>query len=65
MSCATRVLIADDNDADRLLLATIVKRHGYDVALAANGVEALEQLEILLAVDQLAGEQRSVVARCP
>ena len=45
MACATRVLIAEDNDADRLLLATIVKNHGYEVELAADGVEALAQFE--------------------
>ncbi len=37
-----KILIADDNDTDRLLLQRILKRQGHDVVLAADGVEAIE-----------------------
>jgi len=36
------ILIAEDSAADRLLLATIVRRQGHEVLTAANGAEALE-----------------------
>lgn len=35
-----RVLIADDNQMSRVLLRSSVERWGYEVVLAANGVEA-------------------------
>jgi two-component system, HptB-dependent secretion and biofilm response regulator len=37
----TRVLVAEDNASDRLLLARIVKREGYEVITAVDGHEAL------------------------
>jgi CheY-like chemotaxis protein len=39
------ILIADDNDSDRLLLSTIVVRQGHRVLCAANGAEALAMFE--------------------
>ena len=36
------VLVADDNDSDRLILSTILKRQGHDVLEAANGREAVD-----------------------
>lgn len=36
-----RVLVADDNDSDRLLLTTILKTAGYQVFAACNGQEAV------------------------
>ncbi len=39
------ILIAEDNDSDRLLLTTLVKRLGHQVTCAANGQEAFELFE--------------------
>lgn len=36
------VLVADDNDSDRLILSTILKRQGHEVLQAANGREAVD-----------------------
>jgi PAS domain S-box-containing protein len=38
----TQILVADDIDANRYLLLTLLKGHGYEVAVAGNGAEALE-----------------------
>jgi len=40
---ATRVLIVDDNDDSRDILALILGMHGFDIVQACDGVEALEQ----------------------
>lgn len=40
-----KVLIIEDHPDQRGLLAIVLQREGYQVATAANGVEALEQLE--------------------
>lgn len=45
MDAATRVLVADDNEADRLLLSTIVRKQGYEVEVAVDGVDALEKFD--------------------
>lgn len=37
-----RILIADDNDSDRLILKTIVSKQGHTVLTAADGIEAIE-----------------------
>jgi len=37
-----RILIADDNDSDRLILKTIVSKQGHTVLTAADGLEAVE-----------------------
>lgn len=37
-----RILIAEDNTPDRLLLSSIVQRQGHTVLLASNGAEAVE-----------------------
>jgi putative two-component system response regulator len=39
-----RVLVADDNEANRELLLELLTAEGYYVVLAANGSEALEQI---------------------
>jgi|WetSurMetagenome_2_1015567.scaffolds.fasta_scaffold119638_2 two-component sensor histidine kinase/CheY-like chemotaxis protein len=41
----TRILIADDNLQNLLLLEKMLKRHGYEVVTAENGAEALEAAE--------------------
>ncbi|RUO65045.1 Histidine kinase-like ATPase domain-containing protein [Pseudidiomarina planktonica] len=41
MSVAMRVLIVDDQPANRLLLASLLNDFGYDVVLAADGHDAL------------------------
>jgi CheY-like chemotaxis protein len=40
-----RILVVDDEQHIRLLVATILKQHGYRVVEAANGMEALRYLE--------------------
>jgi len=37
-----RILIADDNDSDRLILQTIVKKQGHTVLTAIDGRQAIE-----------------------
>jgi CheY-like chemotaxis protein len=39
-----RVLVADDDQAIRQLVCTIVRREGLEVDCAADGIEAIEQL---------------------
>lgn len=41
MSEALRVLVADDNHVDRMLLSAIVRKEGYQVAEAVDGTDAL------------------------
>lgn len=40
-----RVLIAEDDEASRLVLTANLKQWGYEVLVATNGQEALDQLE--------------------
>ncbi|MBV1883789.1 MAG: SpoIIE family protein phosphatase [Pseudomonadales bacterium] len=40
-----RILIADDNDSDRLILQTIVKKQGHTVFAAADGEQAVRLFE--------------------
>ncbi|MES2662702.1 MAG: fused response regulator/phosphatase [Pseudomonadota bacterium] len=42
MGGALRILVADDNDSDRLILSRIVKSQGNDVRTAVNGQEAID-----------------------
>ena len=37
-----RILIADDNDSDRLILQTIVRKEGHTVYTAKDGQEAID-----------------------
>jgi CheY-like chemotaxis protein len=54
------VLVADDNDSDRLILSSILKRQGHEVLEAANGREAVdlftEQRPHLVLLDALMPE---------
>ncbi len=45
MDRPVRVLIADDNQADRLLLSRIVESEGHEVILAVDGLDAIVQFE--------------------
>lgn len=38
---ALRILVADDNESDRLILRTIVRKEGHEVFAAQDGVEAV------------------------
>ena len=40
-----KILVTDDDKNTRLLFETVLKRAGYTVLLAANGVEALEVMD--------------------
>jgi CheY-like chemotaxis protein/serine phosphatase RsbU (regulator of sigma subunit) len=39
---AIKILIADDNQIDRMVLSRIVRNQGYEVAEVANGLEAID-----------------------
>lgn len=45
MSKRSTVLIADDNDADRLLLSALLKADGYLVISVADGAEAVKEFQ--------------------
>ena len=40
-----KILIADDNDSDRMILQAIVRKQGHSVVTAKDGVEAVEQFK--------------------
>ena len=40
-----RILIAEDNDALQMLATTLLVKRGHEVAVASNGLEALDRLE--------------------
>ncbi len=42
---ARTLLVVEDDEAARAALATVLRRHGYEVVLAENGKDALEYLE--------------------
>ena len=44
MKSDQRILVVDDDDAIRALLQTVLRRRGFRVDGARNGMEALEQL---------------------
>ena len=46
MRLEKRILIVDDDDAIRALLATVLRRRGCAVDVARNGAEALEKLAL-------------------
>ena len=41
-STATKILIADDSNTDRMLLHAILRQQGHEVVMATNGREAIE-----------------------
>ncbi|NTU84095.1 MAG: response regulator [Chloroflexales bacterium] len=41
-----RVLLADDNETNSLVIEDYLQSHGYAVVIARNGIEALEQIQI-------------------
>ena len=45
MKSEKRILVVDDDDAIRALLATVLRRRGLRVEMARNGREAVEMLE--------------------
>lgn len=42
---AKKILIVDDSESVRMIARLALREQGYEVAEAANGVEALQQLE--------------------
>jgi len=38
-----RILVVDDSDDNRVLLATQLKRHGFEVVVAAGGQEGIDK----------------------
>lgn len=45
MEAPVKVLVADDNEMDRLLLSTFVRKEGYQVEPAVDGLDALRKFE--------------------
>ena len=45
MEKKTKVLVADDEERNRILMQDILKRQGYEVSLAQDGEEALQKTE--------------------
>jgi two-component system chemotaxis response regulator CheY len=45
MRLEKRILIVDDDDAIRALVVTVLRRRGYRLDTARNGIEALEKLK--------------------
>lgn len=43
---AVKILVAEDNDADRFLLTRIIREQGYPITLARDGVEAIEKYQM-------------------
>ena len=43
----TRILVVEDSDAIRECMAEVLKRRGYDVATAVDGLDALAQFAVL------------------
>ena len=44
MRLEKRILVVDDDDAIRALLRTVLRRRGFAVDTARNGIEALEEM---------------------
>jgi two-component system, sensor histidine kinase and response regulator len=42
---AVKILVAEDNHVNRMLIFRLLKKHGYVIVLAENGQEALDALE--------------------
>ena len=40
-----KVLVADDDEASRYLICSLLQKHGYETIQACDGVDALEQLQ--------------------
>lgn len=45
MRLEKRILVVDDDDAIRALVRTVVRRRGFAVDAARNGLDALEQIQ--------------------
>lgn len=43
MTMASRILIVEDNETNRILIRDILRYHGYEVEEAENGMEALRK----------------------
>jgi len=41
-----RILVVDDDEADRVVLSAILERAGHDVLIAQDGQDALDQLAL-------------------
>ncbi len=47
MVCKKRILVVEDNADSRSLLALVLGRSGYDIAEAANGLDAIAQVRAI------------------
>ncbi|NQT32099.1 MAG: response regulator [Candidatus Omnitrophica bacterium] len=54
----SRILVVDDEEKIRHLLATFLEKNGYEVIQSANGEEALEVLEKDASIDLLITDNR-------
>lgn len=52
-SVIKHILVADDNQANRLIAKTILERDGYKISLAENGLEALRAVEAQASQNQV------------
>ncbi len=55
-----RVLIAEDDEGDRLLLGTILEEAGHELYFAANGEEALKMSASRASTSSAIGAARRV-----
>lgn len=44
MNLEKRILVVDDDDAIRALILTVLRRRGYPVDVARNGIDAMEMI---------------------
>jgi CheY-like chemotaxis protein len=61
-TAGSRVLLAEDDDALRRLLAAVLARDGYDVVEAADGVDLVARIEEALATRAARSEPFLVLA---
>ncbi|MFZ5608262.1 MAG: PAS domain-containing protein [Pseudomonadota bacterium] len=45
-SAKQRILVAEDNEVNQILIRALLDKHGHDVTIVENGVDALEMVQI-------------------
>ena len=58
---STKILVVDDEEDVRTFIKTVLKKHGYEVVTATNGIEALEaarrEIPALVVLDLMMPQQ--------